>query len=126
MSAAKATASSQRRSGASYAVGFVVTFLIDGATRAGYRPSYHSVSARALGWRGWIQTANFLVCGALITASSIGILDADASRYLAAAIAAFGPGLVASDIFPMDPMRGYPPGTPDRSSTRACDLRVGG
>lgn len=91
---------------------FVVIFLIDGATRPGYRPRYHPVSALALGSRGWIQTTNFVACGALITASAIGIHQAGAHLLLAVTTAVFGLGLVASGVFPMDPMRSSPPGTP--------------
>lgn len=98
--------------GALGATVFVVTFLVDGATRSGYRPRYHPVSALALGRRGWIQTTNFIVSGTLITASALGIHRADANQFLAAAVAVLGLSLVASGIFPMDPMRGYPPGAP--------------
>ncbi len=92
---------------------FVATFLIDGATRPGYRPVYHPVSALALGRRGWIQTTNFIVCGTAVIGASIGVHGATGSDLLTAAIAVFGAGLVASGVFPMDPMRGYPPGTPE-------------
>jgi hypothetical protein len=92
---------------------FVVVFMVDGATRPGYRPVYHAVSALARGPRGWIQTANFLVCGLLITVSARGIEFATSSGWLSGAIGVFGLGLVASGIFPMDAMRGYPPGTPE-------------
>lgn len=54
--------------GAGGAVAFVIVFLIDGATRSGYSVRRHPVSALALGPRGWLQTTNFLVCGALVTA----------------------------------------------------------
>ncbi|WP_432052274.1 DUF998 domain-containing protein [Streptomyces xiamenensis] len=40
---------------------FVVTFLVDGWTRPGYRPVRQAVSAPALGVRGWIQNANVIV-----------------------------------------------------------------
>lgn len=92
---------------------FVVVFLMDGATRPGYRPTYHLVSALALGPRGWVQTTNFVVCGLLITVSARGIEFATSSKWLSGTIGVFGLGLVASGIFPMDAMRGYPPGTPD-------------
>jgi hypothetical membrane protein len=95
------------------AVTFVVVFLVDGATRPGYRPTYHLVSALARGPRGWLQTANFVVCGLLITVSARGIEFATSSGWLSGTIGVFGLGLVASGIFPMDPIRGYPPGTPD-------------
>lgn len=103
---------------------FVVTFLVDGLTRSGYRPAYHVVSALALGPRGWIQTSNFVVCGLLITVSAVGIQEATTSVWLSGAIAVFGLALFASGVFPMDPMRGYPPGAPIEppESTRAHKL----
>ena len=90
--------------------GFVVTFLVDGATRPGYQPRRHAVSALALGDRGWVQTANFVVGGGLVTASSPGIHAATDTVWLPAVVAVFGLALVASGLFPMEPMRGYPPG----------------
>ncbi|WP_425358530.1 DUF998 domain-containing protein [Xylanimonas cellulosilytica] len=43
--------------------------------------------------------------------------DALDSALLAAVIAAFGLALIASGVFPMDAMRGYPPGTSDETPT---------
>ncbi|MEV6813057.1 DUF998 domain-containing protein [Micromonospora sp. NPDC051296] len=96
---------------------FVVTFLVDGLTRPGYDPVRHPVSALALGRRGWMQTANFLVSGLLVTAAAPGLHAATGSRWLTASVAVFGLALVASGVFPMDRMRGYPPGTPDVTPT---------
>jgi hypothetical membrane protein len=93
------------------AVLFVVTFLIDGATRPGYRPLYHPVSALALGPRGWIQTSNFVVTGLLMIAAAAGTRRALDVTFGPALLALFGIGLVVSGVFMMDPMRGYPPGT---------------
>jgi hypothetical protein len=92
---------------------FILVFLVDGATRPGYSPVRQPVSALALGPRGWLQTSNFLVSGLLVTASAIGLSQATGSVWLAVLIAVFGLALVASGVFPMDAMRGYPPGTPD-------------
>jgi hypothetical protein len=44
---------------------FVATFLIEGATRRGYDPVRLQVSYLSLGDQGWIQIANFCVCGVL-------------------------------------------------------------
>ncbi len=96
---------------------FIVIFLVDGATRPGYHPTRHAVSALALGSRGWIQTTNFVVCGLLIAGSAPGLHAATGSVWLAGLVALFGLALVASGVFPMDPMRGYPPGTPDTTPT---------
>lgn len=101
---------------------FVLTFLIDGATRRGYRPRYHPVSALALGRRGWVQATSFVVNGLLITVSALGIQQATGSVVLPVLVAVFGLSLVASGVFPMDPMRGYPPGTPD-GTPRATSRR---
>ncbi|WP_147915513.1 DUF998 domain-containing protein [Ruania zhangjianzhongii] len=99
--------------GAAGALLFPVIFLLDGWTRPGYRPAYHPVSALALGPRGWIQTANFLLCGAAIATAGIALVPALDSVLLALVIGGFGLSLMASGAFPMDPIRGYPPGTPD-------------
>lgn len=105
--------------GAASAGLFIVTFTLDGWTRPGYQPLRHPVSALALGSRGWLQTANFILCGLGITAASIAVTDACGSALLAAAIAAFGLALIASGVFRMDAMRGYPPGTPNETPPEA-------
>lgn len=97
--------------GAAGAALFVAVFLIDGATRPGYSPRHHTVSALAHGPRGWVQTTNFLVGGTAILAAAIALIITGQAVVLGYAVAVFGLGLVASGVFPMDPMRGYPPGT---------------
>jgi len=92
---------------------FMVVTGVDGATRPGYRPMRHGISALALGPRRWMQTINFIVSGALIFAASFGVSQAGASLWLAIPVGVIGIGMVGSGSFPMDPMRGYPPGTPD-------------
>jgi uncharacterized protein DUF998 len=52
---------------------FVTTFLAEGATRDGYRPSRHPVSSLALGPRGRVQAANFAVTGMLVLAGAAGL-----------------------------------------------------
>lgn len=95
---------------------FVVVFLVDGATRPGYDPTYHPVSALSLGDRGWLQITNFVVTGLLMLAFSVGLSRAlrpgPAARWLPGLTGAYGLALVLSGGFVMDPMRGYPPGTP--------------
>lgn len=101
---------------------FVVVLLLDGATRPGYRAVRQPVSALALGPRGWVQTGNFVVSGALITTSAVGLHQAVGSGWLTVLVAVLGLSLVASGVFPMDAMRGYPPGTPDTTPS-ATSLR---
>lgn len=102
--------------GAAVVIAFILVAAVDGWTRPGYRPARHPVSALALGPRGWLQTANFIVCGAGVMAGATTL--ADESWPLSASIAVIGLALIASGVFPMDPMRGYPPGTPDATPTR--------
>lgn len=94
------------------AVLFVSVFLVDGWTRAGYHPTRHAVSALALGSRGWLQTANFHLCGVLFCAAGVGIARAD-HPLPGTTLVVTGLALVASGVWPMDPMRGYPPGAPE-------------
>ncbi len=52
---------------------FVLVFLVEGATRAGYDPLRHPVSSLALGDHGWTQIANFVVAGLLTLAFAAGL-----------------------------------------------------
>jgi hypothetical protein len=96
---------------------FVTTFLTEGATRDGYRPSRHPVSSLALGPRGQVQAANFAVTGTLVLVGAAGLghaadpaLSSRAGRIL---IGAAGAGLIGAAVFATDPVSGYPPGTPE-------------
>jgi hypothetical membrane protein len=92
---------------------FMVVAGADGLTRPGYRPMRHAISALALGPRGWVQTINFILSGVLIFVSSFGVYQASSSLWLALVVGIIGVGMGGSGTFAMDPMRGYPPGTPD-------------
>jgi hypothetical protein len=99
--------------GAAAAWLFNAVYVADGLTRPGYHPMRHPVSALALGPRGRLQTANFLVCGLVIAAGAVAVPAAFDSATLTGAVASLGLALVLSGVFPMDPMRGYPPGAPE-------------
>lgn len=96
---------------------FVTAFLVEGASREGYRPSRHPVSSLALGPRGWVQAANFTVTGTLVLAGAAGLWRARdpalSTRVGQALIGAAGAGLIGAAVFATDPVSGYPPGTPD-------------
>lgn len=91
---------------------FFAVFLREGAGRPGYRPLRHPVSSLAIGPRGWRQTANFHVAGALSMLFAIGLWHDGPSRWGAVLIGLRGLGLVAAGLFRADPVSGYPPGTP--------------
>jgi hypothetical protein len=96
---------------------FTAVFLAEGTAREDYRPLRHPVSSLALGPRGWVQTVNFVVTGAAFLAGAAGLrLAGDrvtGGRTGPALVAAAGAGLVMAAVYPTDPVRGYPPGTPD-------------
>jgi heme A synthase len=88
----------------------VAGFTLDGATRSGYSPARHPVSALALGPRGWMQTSNFIVTGTLCLAGAAGLRRADpsAGALAPASVAVAGCGLLAAAAWPTDPVPGYP------------------
>ncbi|HEX5288565.1 MAG TPA: DUF998 domain-containing protein [Streptosporangiaceae bacterium] len=95
---------------------FIAAFLVDGATRSGYRPRRHPVSSLALGNHGWTQVTNFAVTGALYAAGAAGLARAGGSGPRLAGAAAAGAtaaGLLGAAAFTTDPVSGYPPGSPD-------------
>lgn len=95
---------------------FVVVFLVEGATRAGYSALRHPVSSLALGDLGWVQRANFLVTGALLLAFAAGLRSAprrDGGGVAVAVLAGLvAVGLIGAGLFATDPIGGYPAGTP--------------
>lgn len=83
-------------------------------TREGFDLSRHALSALANGPGGWVQTANFVLTGAMVVAAAVGIRRALSPEGRAASVALAGYGLcmLAAAIFPADPVDGFPVGTP--------------
>ncbi|MFC4591406.1 DUF998 domain-containing protein [Sphaerisporangium corydalis] len=98
---------------------FVIAFLVEGATRAGYDPLRHPVSSLSIGALGWTQMTNFIVTGALILAFAAG-LRLRGLGWASVLIALVGIGLVGAGLFTCDPISGYPPGTPMTASVRTA------
>jgi len=89
---------------------FMITFFIDGAKRPGYEPWRNFVSQLSTGERGWVQIANFVLCGVLLLIETAGLLRTRTSRAVTVLIGVVAVGLVAAGIFVTDPGFGYPPG----------------
>lgn len=89
---------------------FMITFFIDGATRPGYDPWRNFVSQLGVGERGWLQIANFIICGALVLAGAVGLWRSPCSRVVAVIIGVLAVGMIGAGIFVVDPWLGYPPG----------------
>ena len=95
---------------------FVLVFLVEGATRVGYDPVRQFVSLLALGDGGWIQVANFVVCGVLVAGFGLGLRgtwpSGPGSTWVPRLVALAGAALVWCGVFAADPALGYPAGAP--------------
>lgn len=94
---------------------FILVFLIEGATRPGYSAWHNFVSSLSLSDQGWMQIANFLICGALVLCFAIGFRrifrTGRGSLWGPLLLGAFGVGLIVAGLFVTDPSLGYPVGT---------------
>jgi hypothetical protein len=72
------------------------------------------LSVLANGPGGWVQTANFVVCGLLVVAAAIGFARAlrPQSRAVGWVLGLYGVCMIAASIFRADPVDGFPVGTP--------------
>ena len=96
---------------------YVLVGVLQALTREGFDARRHALSLLSNGDLGWIQTANFLVSGALVIAGALGVRRAlapgRASTWGPILLALYGVGLIGAGVFPADPGRGFPPGTPE-------------
>lgn len=85
-------------------------------TRDGFDMRRHALSLLANGEYGWIQVANFLLCGALIALGAVGVRrtlhPGRAGTWGPILLIGYAIGLVGAGIFAADPALGFPPGTP--------------
>jgi hypothetical membrane protein len=98
---------------------FIIVFLIEGATRPGYSAWRNYVSQLSTGEGGWVQIANFIVCGLLSLGFALALWSSWSSSRPARGFAwgptlliIFGLDLIVAGIFVTDPALGYPPGSP--------------
>jgi hypothetical protein len=103
---------------------FVAIVLVQAVTRDGFDPARHPLSSLALGEYGWIQTAAFLVCGALALAGAVGLRRAlapgRAGTWGPWLVGAGGAALVVAGVFQADPINGYPAGVPDAATVHGA------
>ena len=98
---------------------FFTVSTVHGVAVAAYDLRRHPVSSLALAPHGWVQTANFVVTGALFGGLAVALQRPGprlpCSRLGAGFIRAVTAGLVGAGTFLTDPISGYPPGTPEAS-----------
>jgi hypothetical protein len=96
---------------------FVAVVLAQAYTRTGFDLARHPLSSLALGDLGWLQIANFIVCGGLTLAGAVGLRRAltpgRGSTWIPRLIGLGGAALIVAGVFRTDPINGYPIGTAD-------------
>lgn len=104
-------------SGIAAAIVFPTAVAIQAAAREGFDLAVHPLSMLSLGDAGWIQITNFIVTGSLFLAFAVGLRRVLGSgrggRWGPRLFGFYGLVVVAAGIFPVDPMLGFPPGTPE-------------
>jgi hypothetical membrane protein len=82
---------------------FILLFLLNDAIKPDYSPVRDAVSEAEIGRGGWVQIANFIISGLLITASSVAISQT-VGRWTGRLIAVVGLGLALAGVFVSDPV----------------------
>lgn len=95
---------------------YVGVSVAQAVTRDGFDMTRHEWSLLADGPGGWIQVANFIVTGLMVTAAAVGysraMTNGTSARWAPRLLAVYGVALVGAGIFRADPMNGFPVGTP--------------
>jgi Protein of unknown function (DUF998) len=95
---------------------FIAISLIQAFTRSGFDLARHPISLLGLGSLGWVQIANFVVCGVLYVLGAIGLRSAlqpgRGKTWGPLFIGITGVGLIVAGLFTTDAGAGFPPGAP--------------
>ena len=95
---------------------FIAASLTQAFTRRGFDLARHPISLLSLGSPGWIQIANFVVCGILYVIGAVGLRTASrsgrGSTWGPLLVGITGIGLIIAGLFTADPGAGFPPGAP--------------
>jgi hypothetical protein len=105
---------------------YMALYLGQALVRPGFDITRHPASVLSNGDLGWIQVANFLLCGGLSIAAAVGMRRAlragRGSTWGPLLIGLSGVGMVLAAFFTADPMDGFPPGTPLGAPTTISTL----
>ena len=100
---------------------FIAASLIQAFTRKGFDLGRHPISLLSLGAPGWVQIANFVVCGTLYMLGAVGLRQAlrqsRGGTWGPLLIGVTGVGLIIAGVFTADPGAGFPPGAPSGAPT---------
>ncbi|HEY6539350.1 MAG TPA: DUF998 domain-containing protein [Ktedonobacteraceae bacterium] len=101
---------------------FILVFLVEGATRPSYSAWHNFVSDLGESSQGWMQIANFLICGVLVLCFALGLRQVfrsgKGSVWGPLLLGVFGLSLLTAGLFVTDPSLGYyPAGTSSSTQT---------
>jgi hypothetical membrane protein len=100
---------------------FIAASLTQAYTRKGFDLARHPISLLSLGAPGWVQIANFVVCGILYLIGAVGLRQAlrqsRGGTWGPLLIGVTGVGLILAGVFTADPGAGFPPGAPAGAPT---------
>lgn len=95
---------------------YLAVGAILGLTRDGFMFGEHALSLLMLGDHGWLQRTNIILSGVMSVAAGVGFLRAMPTRTAGLLTSAYGVCLVASGVFPPDPVNGFPTGAEAEAS----------
>ncbi|GAB3440150.1 hypothetical protein GCM10027570_05370 [Streptomonospora sediminis] len=81
----------------------MLLFLVNDAIKPDYNPVSDAVSEAGIGRGGWLQIANFIISGLLVTASASAISQT-VNRWTGRFVVLVGMGLALSGVFVSDPV----------------------
>lgn len=106
---------------------FMLTYLIEGATRPGYSAWQQAISALSLGPGGWVQQVNFIVFGAISICMAFVthklLKGGRGATWYPILRALDGLGLLVDGIFSQDPA-GYPQGAASTAATLHGEIHL--
>ncbi|MEU9034490.1 DUF998 domain-containing protein [Streptomyces sp. NPDC048352] len=96
---------------------FLAVGLAQGFARDGFDFTRNAISQLALGESGWVQTVNFLLAGALLTAGTAGLRlvlrGGPGGTWGPVLVGVFAVSFWVAAAFPADAGAGFPVGAPD-------------
>ncbi|WP_030553227.1 DUF998 domain-containing protein [Streptomyces exfoliatus] len=98
---------------------FLAVGIAQGFARDGFDFTRNAISQLALGPAGWIQTASFVLTGALLIAGATGLRrvlrGGPGATWGAALVGVFGVSFWVAAAFPADAGAGFPVGAPEET-----------
>lgn len=107
---------------------YLIVGLVLALTRDGFDITRYPLSLLLLGRFGWIQALNLILTGLMTIAAAVGFARAmrrlGGTSWAGGLVGGYGLCLVASGLFPPDPMDGFPPGATAGEPTTTGVLHI--